>query len=59
MPRVGFGAPPPAKLPGTAPGGAFAPAMFAGPDPVGARPRRGRGLAGAYPGPRKTLDILS
>ena len=47
----------PAKFVDPAPGGAFAPAKFFDPAPGGGRPRRGRGLAGAYPGPRNSLLI--
>ena len=42
----------PAEISGPAPGGAFAPAVFSGAAPGEASLRRGRGLAGAYPGPR-------
>ena len=47
----------PAKFLDPAPGGAFAPANSFDPAPGGARPRRGRGLAGAYPGPRNSLIL--
>ena len=49
----------PAKFLDPAPGGAFAPAKIFDPAPGGARPRRGRGLAGAYPGPRNSLIIAN
>ena len=66
LPRQGFQAPPPA---GPSPRQTFQAPLPAGlsirirlqatpptgPDPAGARPRRGRGLAGAYPGHRRIL----
>ena len=51
-PRQTFQAPPPA---GSSPRTRLQAPPPAGPDPAGARPCRGRGLAGAYPGLRKTL----
>ena len=47
----------PANFLDPAPGGAFAPAKYFDPAPGGGRPRRGRGLSGAYPGPRNSLVI--